>query len=215
LVTASFLLAKPLESVDPGPFDLRRISGFASSDPFAVSMMLALTVIIVGIVVMFSGDVAKTFDRISTSLGGIVYCCVLFGFLVLLPRNAILHLFVIIWAGDSAAYYGGRAFGAHKLAPAISPNKTVEGAVAGLVGSVILGSVFAAWLSLRVPWQPVVIALAGIAGQLGDLVESALKRSAGVKDSSTLLPGHGGILDRLDSLLFAAPVYFFLAHFLT
>jgi phosphatidate cytidylyltransferase len=99
--------------------------------------------------------------------------------------------------------------GRHLLAPKISPKKTVEGGIAGLAGSVAAGVLLSYWL-LAVPWAPAALisGCTAIAGQVGDLAESALKRSAGVKDSSSILPGHGGILDRLDSLFFAAPVFY-------
>ena len=91
----------------------------------------------------------------------------------------------------------------------MSPNKTVEGSVSGLIGSVAAGIALGTWLlGFSITFMAVVSLITGIAGQVGDLVESALKRSAGVKDSSTLLPGHGGMLDRLDSLMFAAPVIY-------
>jgi phosphatidate cytidylyltransferase len=125
--------------------------------------------------------------------------------------NWLLFALGINWAGDIAAYYVGRAIGKHKLAPRISPGKTVEGAIGSLAAAAIFGTAFsigwpAAGLSLGF-W----ITLAGVtslAGQLGDLTESALKRGAGMKDSGTLLPGHGGWLDRLDSSLFTMPVVY-------
>ena len=140
---------------------------------------------------------------------GLVYCSVLLGFVIWLPSNVVLVLLATIWTGDAAAYYGGRALGRHKLAPTISPNKTVEGSITGLIGSIAAGVGLGAWL-LGKPVSFLVIAsmAAAMAGQIGDLAESALKRSAGVKDSSSLLPGHGGLLDRVDSLLFAAPVFY-------
>jgi phosphatidate cytidylyltransferase len=115
-----------------------------------------------------------------------------------------------VFVSDTAQYYSGRAFGRRPLAPSISPKKTVEGAVGGLVfGALVLAAVGAWWLpviplALRMLFGVTIVAL-GIAG---DLFESMLKRSAGVKDSSSLIPGHGGILDRIDALLFAAPVYY-------
>jgi phosphatidate cytidylyltransferase len=125
-------------------------------------------------------------------------------------REALFLMMLTVMVSDTAQYYSGRAFGRRPLAPDISPKKTVEGAVGGFVfGAVVLAGVGMWWL----PAVPLVYrALLGIAvvacGIAGDLFESMLKRSAGVKDSSTLIPGHGGILDRIDALLFAAPIYY-------
>jgi phosphatidate cytidylyltransferase len=112
------------------------------------------------------------------------------------------------WVGDTAAYFGGRAFGRHKLAPAISPGKTWEGAAASVAGSALFGVLFAWWMIPEAPlWLAVVVSVpANLAGQIGDLCESTLKRGAGLKDSGSMLPGHGGWLDRVDSTLFAVPV---------
>ena len=119
-------------------------------------------------------------------------------------------LIVVIAASDSAQYYTGRMFGRRKLAPTISPGKTVEGAIGGLVvASVAGGALGALWLPEEMTAVCVVLALVlALAGMAGDLFESLLKRSAGVKDSSSLIPGHGGVLDRVDSYLLAAPVYY-------
>ena len=118
------------------------------------------------------------------------------------------------WVGDIAALYVGRALGRHKLSPRISPAKSVEGAAASLVASVIYAAIYFPRVLPAVPlWEALAIAAAGnIAGQIGDLCESALKRGAGVKDSSALLPGHGGWLDRMDSSLFALPVVWLLVR---
>lgn len=112
------------------------------------------------------------------------------------------------WAGDSAALFAGRAFGRHKLAPRISPGKTWEGAAASVLGSVAVALVYARFaLPHEALWVvAVIVMLANVAGQIGDLCESALKRGAGLKDSGAMLPGHGGWLDRVDSTLFAVPV---------
>jgi phosphatidate cytidylyltransferase len=125
-------------------------------------------------------------------------------------REALFLLLLTVIVSDTAQYYSGRAFGKRLLAPAISPKKTIEGAVGGFVCGALLLIVVGAWW---LPGIPIALrALLGIAlvalGIAGDLFESMLKRSAGVKDSSTLIPGHGGILDRIDALLFAAPVYY-------
>jgi phosphatidate cytidylyltransferase len=155
------------------------------------------------------------------------------------PNGAlyVLYLMLLVWCGDIAAYYVGRAIGKHKLAPRISPGKTWEGAIASAVGAAVVGLVLFHYInpiaeafrgahllveranSLRGPipearsfapapvWFVIAFAVSvNIAAQLGDLVESAFKRGAGVKDAGTLLPGHGGVLDRIDALLFALPV---------
>jgi phosphatidate cytidylyltransferase len=124
----------------------------------------------------------------------------------------VFYAAAINWVGDSFAYYGGRALGRHKLAPRVSPAKSWEGAICSVAASMALGALF---LHYRFPAVPLVQALAlcfaaNVAGQFGDLAESALKRGSGVKDSGTLLPGHGGWLDRVDSTLFSVPVVYWL-----
>ena len=134
----------------------------------------------------------------------------------------VIFLMLCVWCGDIAALYIGRAFGKHKLAPRLSPGKTWEGAVASIVGSLLaaglliwIGDMLTARgnlvLHITEPvWQTLALAaVLNVAAQLGDLLESAVKRGAGVKDSGTMLPGHGGILDRIDALLVAAPVLWF------
>jgi phosphatidate cytidylyltransferase len=149
--------------------------------------------------------------------------------------STIVFLFCAVWAGDTSAYYVGRKWGRHKMAPRLSPGKSWEGAVASVAGSVLVvaglvglatlqqapwNSVLLSWFERACPaailsypddlWYWLVLAaVVNAAGQVGDLAESALKRSAGVKDSGDLLPGHGGILDRIDALLLAAPVLWY------
>ncbi len=117
-------------------------------------------------------------------------------------------IFAIIWIADGGAYFVGRAFGRHKISPRISPNKSLEGFVAavflGALGGALLGRLLLAWSWTFVASAGALLAVSGI---YGDLFESLLKRSGGVKDTSNLIPGHGGVLDRVDSLLFAVPVY--------
>jgi phosphatidate cytidylyltransferase len=121
-------------------------------------------------------------------------------------RLWLLFTLALIWAGDSLAYFTGRAMGRHPMAPQISPKKTWEGAAGNVLGSLIAAAVFSRWLDVGLAHLIAIALVANVAGQLGDLVESAYKRGAGVKDSGTLLPGHGGMLDRVDALIFAAPV---------
>lgn len=120
----------------------------------------------------------------------------------------VFALFAIVWLGDTAAYYVGSRFGRHKLAPVLSPNKSWEGAAASLIVAVAAMAAFSAWRFDGV--SPALLgaaAVTSIVAQAGDFVESCFKRAAGVKDSGTLLPGHGGFLDRLDATLFGAPVW--------
>ncbi|MBQ3287007.1 MAG: phosphatidate cytidylyltransferase [Firmicutes bacterium] len=147
-------------------------------------------------------------------VGGAAY--IVLGFLAFFgvrQVGAMAWLLTVIWSTDTAAYEIGRRFGKHKLAPEISPHKTWEGAVAGLVVGSILGMI-AALITTDAGWFAAFIVslfISGV-GQIGDLVESKVKRLAGVKDSGNLLPGHGGILDRFDSLLLASMFMFFLGR---
>ena len=122
----------------------------------------------------------------------------------------ILLLLCLIWATDTGAYYTGKTFGKHKFAPSISPNKTWEGTLGGLALACVVAAAFKETLLPDLTWLDagILALLGGGWGQMGDLFESAFKRSCGVKDSGTLLPGHGGVLDRFDSLIFTAPAYY-------
>ncbi len=128
----------------------------------------------------------------------------------------LLFALALNWAGDIAAMYAGKAFGKHKLAPRVSPGKSWEGAIASTIATMIFGAVYGTYLLPATPlyWVILIAAIGNVAGQTGDLCESAMKRGAGLKDSGTLLPGHGGWLDRVDSSLFAVPVVWFLLQLL-
>lgn len=132
----------------------------------------------------------------------------LHGIAVIGPR-LLLFTLVLVWAGDMLAYFVGRWFGQTRMAPQVSPHKTWEGAAANLVASVAVGILLATWLRLDARDVVIMAGLANIAGQAGDLTESVYKRSGGVKDSGTILPGHGGMLDRIDALILAAPVVWY------
>jgi phosphatidate cytidylyltransferase len=135
------------------------------------------------------------------------------------PEGAKLVLFqmIVVWANDAGAYYAGRSFGKTKLSPRVSPKKTMEGLAGGLVTCLVVAALLQRFM---VPEFPLVHALVaalilGVAGVIGDLVESSWKRSAAVKDSGTLLPGHGGFLDRVDSIFFTAPILYSYWYVLT
>ncbi len=124
------------------------------------------------------------------------------------PR-LLLFALVITWAGDTAAYFVGRAMGKHPLAPHISPKKTWEGSLGSMVGSLLVAWAFSYWIRIPIGHLFAMAVIGNVAGQMGDLLESAYKRSAGVKDSGGLLPGHGGVLDRIDALILCIPVIWY------
>jgi len=124
------------------------------------------------------------------------------------PR-LLLFALVITWAGDTTAYFVGRSIGKHGLAPHLSPKKTWEGTIGSMIGSLIVGWAFSYWIRIPLGHLLAMAAIANVAGQMGDLLESAYKRSAGVKDSGGLLPGHGGVLDRIDALILCIPVIWY------
>jgi phosphatidate cytidylyltransferase len=158
-------------------------------------------------------DLRKALSFSSAAMLGIVY--VFLGWRWAIPLRDkssfwILFALAINWVGDVAAYYVGRSIGRHRLFPKVSPGKSWEGAIASTIAAVIFGCWFGTQFNLLpIGLMAVLSAIANIAGQIGDLAESAFKRGAGVKDSGTLLPGHGGFLDRLDSTLFTLPVVYF------
>jgi phosphatidate cytidylyltransferase len=175
----------------------------------------------------FTAPLARVLPDTAAGLFGLVYIAYP---LSLLPpiwnrddgKPLLIFLMVCVWAGDIAALYIGKNFGKHKLAPRLSPGKTWEGSAASLVGSMLVAAIVF-WigdalsargnllLHIQEPlWQLLLLAMVqNAAAQVGDLLESAIKRGAGVKDSGTMLPGHGGILDRIDALLLAAPVLWY------
>jgi phosphatidate cytidylyltransferase len=166
-------------------------------------------------------DTATALDRVVVTLLPIVYVGWLLGhglLLGILPDSAQLILFLVgtTWAGETAALVIGSAVGRHPLAPGISPRKTVEGALGQLAMSIVTATALASWLLPEWTLGMALLtgAVLGVAGQIGDLAESVIKRSLGAKDTGGLMPGHGGVLDRLDGLLFNAPALFYCASWI-
>lgn len=171
------------------------------------------------------GDFESSVRDLAFELLGFIYINFLFGFLysiVSWPHTGRLYLillFLIVFVGDTAAYFGGMKFGKRKLASHISPKKTVEGAIAAVLASTLVTIVWAKWIYTEVMepdlyWKLILLGcLMSILAQSGDLFESVLKRSQMQKDSGTFLPGHGGILDRVDGLAFTSPIFYIGLHY--
>lgn len=158
------------------------------------------------------------FTSWAWTIAGILYVGWLLSYLVALRgldagRNWVFFALFVTWVSDTTAFFIGRRFGRHKMAPNISPGKTWEGAMGGILGAIIMSILFFTPTPFHLPliyWQAILLSiLVSIFGQVGDLVESLLKRSMGVKDSGKLMPGHGGILDRMDSVVFAGMVVYY------
>lgn len=167
------------------------------------------------------GPQGSVSEMLYKQVTGLIYIPFLLGHLILIRNwnqgvTWIFFLMAVIFAGDTAAYYVGRAFGRHKLWPTISPGKTVEGAVGGLAANFLVGALFKRYCFPEFGWGYwiALIIVIGALGQIGDLVESMLKRSVRQKDSGRIVPGHGGLLDRIDALLFAAPALYYFKIYL-
>jgi phosphatidate cytidylyltransferase len=204
---------------------------FATPNP--LQSRLDLPTIVLAVIVLTIGTlVAATlrgapFDKLLISSGvtilGVLYVVLLGGHLVAvrtgfeqqLAAHLLSFFFLVLMGADTGAYYVGRAIGKHKLAPNISPGKTWEGVAGGILAGLALAAVAHFWFFRELPlkWALPLAAVMVVLGILGDLTESALKRGAGAKDAAKILPGHGGVLDRLDSLLFNAPLLYYFADF--
>jgi phosphatidate cytidylyltransferase len=161
-------------------------------------------------------DRAPLTEPAANTLLAILYIGWLLGYGILLHTSPfgdalVVFLVGVTWIGETSAYLVGSAIGRHKLAPVISPKKTLEGAGAQVVASVISAALLGAWLLPQCGMATVIAsgALLGVVGQVGDLAESIIKRSVGTKDTGGLIPGHGGVLDRIDSLLFNLPAFYY------
>ncbi|MDE0299304.1 MAG: phosphatidate cytidylyltransferase [Candidatus Poribacteria bacterium] len=193
---------------------------------FSVALAIALSLVIPFASEIFRRQVGDVFLSVSSTITGSIYVGWAFGYHLLLLRqidgqvgsSLVFFLLATVWCGDSGAYLIGSTLGKRKLCPAISPNKTIEGAVAGLITGTAGG--FAVWFllmreSVDVVHVPILGLSLGIISQISDLSESIIKRNAQVKDSSSAVPGHGGLLDRCDGLIFSSPaLYYYFEHFM-
>jgi len=193
-----------------------------------ISVMLMLVPLLLSVALWTRGSAGKPIEAVSTTLFGVLYTGAMLSFVYGLryhrfaigsEAGALLVFFpvALTWINDTGAYFVGRMVGKRKLMPSVSPGKTVAGAVGGTVVCVVGAWWYAAYLlgpraglGLSLPSVIIVGVLVSVVAQVGDLVESMLKREAGVKDSSRLIPGHGGVLDRTDSLLFSIPIAYVL-----
>jgi phosphatidate cytidylyltransferase len=191
-----------------------------TADPFVLpSFALAVAVAAV-LAAPLARHVAPATEPAANTLLAILYIGWLLGYGIVLqhrvPHGDQLVLFVVgvTWIGETMAYVVGSTLGRHKLAPVISPRKTVEGAIAQVVASVVTGVVLGVWLLPGCGTTTALVggALLGVIGQVGDLTESVIKRSVGTKDTGGIIPGHGGVLDRIDSLLFNLPAFYYFSR---
>lgn len=200
------------------------ISWYGWRQGIAIPLILTASLILIMVRQLMRRDLHRSLGHIAVTVFGIMYIGWLGSHLVLLRQlpgdgpdsdqigARLVYLAALLtWATDSAAYLFGVAIGRHKLMPRISPKKTVEGAIGGLIGAGFVGWVCTqTFVPFVTPLAGILLGLVvGVLAQLGDLVESMLKRDAGIKDSAELIPGHGGILDRFDSLLFTVPVLYY------
>ena len=183
-----------------------------------ISLELVLFGFVLGVAVISLGSqrsLAEVLPSISVSAGGLVFVVLPFSAVVRLHgvdvvgRWLLLFTVVLVWVGDTLAYFVGRGIGRWKMAPQTSPNKTWEGAAANFLGALFVAAIFGYWTNVPPAHMLAMAAVGSVAGQIGDLFESAWKRNAGVKDSGTILPGHGGMLDRIDALILAAPAVWY------
>jgi phosphatidate cytidylyltransferase len=211
------------------PAALLLLVAFVKDRPaWALGTITALTLLSLAISITRSSRVSAATGSVAATVFGVVYAGLLPAYLAgvrmipdtllspAIPRLApklLTTFFAMVMMTDTGAYYTGRTLGRHKLAPRVSPGKTIEGSIGGFVAAVTSGLICRAifFPELRVSHALALGATMGIVSQIGDLAESLLKRSANVKDSGTIFPGHGGMLDRIDSLLFCAPVLYYYA----
>ena len=184
-----------------------------------------IIVVLISQTFRFQADFTKMLSGVGVTLLGVLYVGFLGGFLIstrlgfenhpYLSTHLLGYFFLVIMGADTGAYFAGKALGKHKLVPKISPGKTVEGLIGGLVAAGGFAALATFWFFPELPYKwsvPLAMIMAAVS-VLGDLAESAMKRGSGAKDAANILPGHGGLLDRLDSLLFNAPILYYFARF--
>lgn len=227
---ASKIGAKPQALAGYGA-SLVVVASFVYDEPrLAVAALSALAIGSLAAAVFKPDEIKQSLLSVSASVFGVIYVALLAGCLAgvrMIPESTgtggthfssklITTFFAIVMMTDTGAYYTGRTIGRHKLAPRISPGKTIEGSVGGFIAAVVAGLLCKLIFFYELPIAHALLlgAAIGALGQIGDLAESMLKRSANVKDSGKLLPGHGGVLDRIDSILFCAPLLYFYSRLL-
>ena len=194
-------------------------------DLLLATLALFVIVVLVTQTFRFQKDFSKMLAGLGITLLGPMYIAFLGGFLVAtrtgfethpyLSTHLLGYFFLVLMGSDTGAYFTGKAIGKHKLMPKISPGKTWEGLFGGLVAAALFAALATFWFFPELPYQfsiPLGVVMSAV-GVLGDLTESAMKRGAGTKDAASILPGHGGFLDRLDSLLLNAPILYYFARF--
>ena len=222
LITAAGLCLGELYAMAMPDRPVERWLGIAMGVAVLVSMwrvpegnqgdLLAMLVLPALLVVVRPDPIEKAALRLFALWSGFIYIVIPFYFGVKLGIDRdpwILYVLGVIWSGDTGAYFAGRFLGRHKLHPKVSPKKTIEGAIGGIAASIGGGLIMVSLLNLPIPVGYTIFysAIGGALGQLGDLAESLIKRACGVKDSGTILPGHGGMLDRVDGVIFAFPFF--------
>jgi len=229
-LTAALGLLEYYSLVLPRETVATKAAGLVLGFTLVVSFLSDVQVILAVLILVFFGSAVISLTRFDPKTPmlemlykqvlGLVYIPFLLGHLILIRgwhkgMAWMFFLMAVIIAGDTAAYYVGKTFGRHKLSPGISPGKTVEGAIGGLAGNLVLGVLFKmGFPEFGWGYWIILIIVMGVLGQVGDLFESTLKRSAQLKDSGSILPGHGGVLDRIDALLFAAPTLYYFKTYL-
>ncbi|HET9533018.1 MAG TPA: phosphatidate cytidylyltransferase [Blastocatellia bacterium] len=214
------------------PAALAVIAAFVYESPaWIVAALAALAVSALAVEVFRAEDMQRSLASVSATIFGVVYVALLLGFLIALrmtpdtltapatPKLAAKLLtifFAMVMLTDTGAYYTGRSIGRHKLAPRVSPGKTIEGSIGGFISAALAGLASKYVFFPEIPALHALLlgAVIGIVGQVGDLAESLLKRGSQVKDSGNIFPGHGGMLDRVDSLLFCAPIIYYYSRLL-